>query len=414
MTGVAKRRLLAGAAGIAAVGAIALFNRWIVRTGPSAELLIVGSASVALAALAWVAAEWPRSHARILIPALAASLVSLATTLAHEPRVAEQDAFWIVAESFALFSLAVLVVRWAPRRTALLAGGAVITTTALTFLRVTQPAWSLEFLGAFITWAFGAAAAAGFGLYLRVLDEKRARMIDEARRAQRLEVARDLHDFVAHDVTGMVVQAQAANLVAQRDPQLALSALARIEEAGLRALGSLDHTVQMLGNLAQRSSEDGGNTPIGAVEANSAGRNVGVDDLLALVGRFAANDARAVRLHADIAAHVLPAEVTSIAYRVLTEALTNVRRHAAATASVDVSIVAQPTSAGGELMVRVANADGADARPALPATAERGGQGLRTMAATVQAAGGSFSAAALADSGGWQLTAVLPLEVTRP
>jgi signal transduction histidine kinase len=413
MTGVAERRLLAGAAGVATIGAIALFNRWIVRTGPSAETLIVVSACVAIAALAWVAAEWPRSRARIAIPALAASLFSLAVTLAHEPRVAEQDAFWIVAESFALFSLAVVVVRWSPRRTALLAGGAVIATTALTFLRVTQPAWSLEFLGAFITWAFGAVAAAGFGLYLRVLDEKRARMIDDARRAQRLEVARDLHDFVAHDVTGMVVQAQAANLVAQRDPQQALSALARIEEAGLRALGSLDHTVQMLGHLARRD-EDERSAATAAAESTSAARNVGVDDLLALVGRFAATDARTVRLHADIGAHGLPAEVTGIAYRVLAEALTNVRRHAAATASVDVSIVAQPTSAGGELMVRVANANGTDATPALPAAAERGGQGLRSMAATVQAAGGSFSAAELAERSGWQLTAVLPLKVTRP
>ena len=413
MTGVTRRRLLVGAAGTASIGGIALFNRWIVRTGPSAEALIVLSACVALAALAWVAAEWPRSRARIVLPALAASLFSLATTLAHEPRVAEQDAFWIVAESFALFCLAVLVVRWAPRRTALWAGGAVIATTTLTFLRVTQPAWTLDFLGAFITWAFGAAAAAGFGIYLRVLDEKRARMIDEARRAQRLEVARDLHDFVAHDVTGMVVQAQAANLVAQRDPQQALSALARIEEAGLRALGSLDHTVQMLGHLARHEADErSAATAAGA--ASSVARDVGVYDLLALVGRFAANDARPVRLHADIRAHELPPEVSGIAYRVLTEALTNVRRHAAATASVDVSIVAQPTSNGAELLVRVANANGNDATPALPAAAERGGQGLRTMAAMVQAAGGSFSAATLAERGGWQLTAVLPLKVTRP
>ena len=65
-------------------------------------------------------------------------------------------------------------------------------------------------------------------------------------------------------------------------------------------------------------------------------------------------------------------------------------------------------------MVRVANANGTDATPALPATAERGGQGLRTMAATVQAVGGTFSAAELAGRGGWQLTAVLPLHVTRP
>ncbi|MFE1207772.1 histidine kinase [Streptomyces albidoflavus] len=68
----------------------------------------------------------------------------------------------------------------------------------------------------------------------------------EARSAQRLQLSRDLHDFVAHDVSGIVVQAQAARFVATTDPSQAVLALERIEKAGLNALASMDQTVQML------------------------------------------------------------------------------------------------------------------------------------------------------------------------
>ena len=60
--------------------------------------------------------------------------------------------------------------------------------------------------------------------------------MDRRRLAQRLQVARDLHDFVAHDISGIVTQAQAARFVAAGRPEAAGVALARIEAAGLAAL----------------------------------------------------------------------------------------------------------------------------------------------------------------------------------
>jgi signal transduction histidine kinase len=73
--------------------------------------------------------------------------------------------------------------------------------------------------------------ALGIGLWLRSLDTHRQITIDAARRDERLELARELHDVVAHHVTGIVVQAQAARLVAASRP----GTLANIESAGTDA-----------------------------------------------------------------------------------------------------------------------------------------------------------------------------------
>ncbi len=71
----------------------------------------------------------------------------------------------------------------------------------------------LAFLG-MLAWS-GALAA---GVWLRMGDTSRQLAIDAARRGERLELARELHDVVAHHVAGIVVQAQAARLVAARRP----------------------------------------------------------------------------------------------------------------------------------------------------------------------------------------------------
>jgi signal transduction histidine kinase len=67
---------------------------------------------------------------------------------------------------------------------------------------------------------------------LRSLDTHRQITIDAARRDERLELARELHDVVAHHVTGIVVQAQASRLVAASRPDTLDGTLANIESAG--------------------------------------------------------------------------------------------------------------------------------------------------------------------------------------
>ena len=418
MRAATRRRVLAAAAAIAVIGGVMLFNRLVVRSGPAADQLLILSASVAIAIVATIGAEWPSSRGHVAASTTVASLASLAATIAHAPREVPQDAFWILSEVLALLSLLVLVTRWVAVRSAVTAGGLAGAAVMATMWRITVPSSPPDLsdvLGALLNWSFGVALAVGLGIYLRTLDAKRSRSVVEARRAQRLEIARDLHDFVAHDVTGMVVQAQAAHVVADRDPKEAIASLGRIEEAGLRALGSLDHTVQMLGELtvpgkvSDPTAEE--RTP-----ASFPSRRFALEDVLALVGRFASTDVRPIRLQVDTTAEPrIPTEVVSVAYRVILEALTNIRRHAPASACVDVSIVPGECRGGAAVAVRVTNDVATPGGPALsmPLHSERsfGGRGLEQLAGYVDDIGGIFAAGMVDGPGSpsWHVTAVLPL-----
>jgi signal transduction histidine kinase len=405
MRALPTRRLLAGTSALAAVGGVALFNGLVVRIGPAAAPPVVVSAVVTVAALAAVAAEWPRSRGWLAPAAGIVAAVSIAVSIAHYAGDRPRDAMWILAEATALLVLLILTLRSAPARHAAPAGGAVAAAQVLMVLRVASPDTLRTAREAAVMWAFGAVVAAALGVYLRVLDARRVRSVAAARRAQRLELARDLHDFVAHDVTGMVVQAQAAQVVARRDPQQALDALRRIEEAGLHALGSLDRTVHMLRELAAPSD------PSVALLA----RRHGIDDLADLVGRFGASDGRSIRLVVDPGLGPdLPAEVADTAYRVVLEALTNVRRHAPGAARVDVSVTRARTPAG--LALRVSVRDEADAsratlgRGPVPSDPALGGSGLAVLRERVEGIGGTLSAGARGDGPpGWEVAAVLPI-----
>ena len=412
-----RRRVLAATAALAVGGGVTLFNRLVVRSGPSADALLVLSASLAIAIVATMGAEWPRSRSHVAVLAVAAATASLMATVVHTPREAPQDAFWILSEMAALLTLLVLVARWATPRSAVTTGALTGAAVMATMWRITVPSSPPDVpavLGALLNWLFGVLLATGLGLYLRTLDSRRTRSVANARRAQRLEIARDLHDFVAHDVTGMVVQAQAAHVVADRDPHEALAALGRIEDAGLRALESLDHTVRMLGDLAsppKRAACDERSL------AAPPSRPFGLEDVLALVGRFATTDLRSIRLHVDTSGEPrIPSAAVSVAYRVILEALTNVRRHAPASARVDVSIVPEQFVGRAALAVRVTNdtpsAGGLEASTTLRRDASVGGRGLEQLAEYVRGVGGVFAAGPVDGPAlsGWHVTAVLPLE----
>lgn len=80
--------------------------------------------------------------------------------------------------------------------------------------------------------AVGLAGCVGAGLLLRQSDRERAAAAASARQDERVSMARELHDVVAHHVTGMVVQAQAAQLVASDDSERAVGSLVSIELRG--------------------------------------------------------------------------------------------------------------------------------------------------------------------------------------
>ncbi|RCV52113.1 sensor histidine kinase [Marinitenerispora sediminis] len=370
-------------------------------------------AVAAVGVLSGVTATWPRSRAGLGWWAAAAGAVALAATAAHPQPAPVEAAAWRFAMAGALTLLLASAVRWAPSRrqvvaAVLLAGGA-IAAWPLPFM---PEASFLERVGACAFWSLPAAVAVVAGGYLRWGERRTRRAVDRARRAQRLELARDLHDFVAHDVSGIVVQAQAALFVAEGDPGRAASALRRIERSGLDALATLDRTVRML-NDPDGAHEARGADASGAgggAGAPSLGPPPGLERLRDTVRRFGATGPARIRLTmADDAVRAASREAGTTAYRVVVEALTNVRRHAPAAADVRVSVARVRRSSGPALEVRVVNGpgDAAAPAPALPgAERDGGGRGLAGLGERVRAVGGTLSAGPCA--AGWQVVAVLP------
>jgi signal transduction histidine kinase len=222
------------------------------------------------------------------------------------------------------------------------------------------------------------AATVATGLHSRSIEHRRAEAARATRQSERDAIARELHDLVAHHVTGIVVQAQAARLVADARPDITANALSSIEQAGADALNSMR---AMVGALRA----DQGDAPIAPTAT--------LDDIRQLA---TSSIALPVVVSLDSAAERLPSSVIASLHRIAIEALTNVRRHGTAATTVDVAVACGPQ----HVMLSVTN-DGA------VVTDRQQGFGLVGIAERVAAFGGQFSAGPR-PTGGWKVTAVLP------
>ncbi|MFE2854464.1 sensor histidine kinase [Streptomyces lavendulae] len=338
----------------------------------------------------------PRSHEWTGTATGAAGLLLLVATFAWPGRGTAEGSVWHLAAVGAVLLLLTAAVRRSPRRRLLAGGGLGAAAVAVWTVPLVPDASFFECLGMIAFWSVPVAGAVVVGGYPRLMEDRRRQAVLAARRAQQLELAHDLHDFVAHDVSGIVVQAQAARFVARHDPAAAVQALERIERAGLAALASIDRTVRML-----RTSDDG--DPTGARTALP-----GTGQLAEVVDRF--GETGDVRARLDLAPGVTEAlsrEGAATVHRLVVEALTNVRRHAPGAAGVRVVLSTDGTT----VEVSVTN-DGGRGRPAhLPGLPRRergtrGGGGLLALAERVRAFGGTFASGPYRD--GWRVTAVLP------
>lgn len=232
----------------------------------------------------------------------------------------------------------------------------------------------------------------GAGIYLRALDHRGELAADAARRDERLELARELHDLVAHHVTGIVVQAQAAQVVADRDPAAAGAALERIEGAGKEALDAMR---RLVGSLRD---DDG--TPGAAPTAPPVGL-AGLDDLAAT------STGTGLPVHlvvADDARIGASTTVAASAHRIVQESLTNARRHAVDATGVAVDVRRD----GADLVVTVTD-DGR--HPVGGPRPDRPGYGLVGMTERAHALGGTLVAGPVAPPAhGWAVQARLPLD----
>ncbi|MGF1664044.1 MAG: sensor histidine kinase [Kineosporiaceae bacterium] len=159
--------------------------------------------------------------------------------------------------------------------------------------------------------------------------ELAAQRHENARRAvveERVRIARELHDVVAHHVSVMGVQAGAARHVLDRDPEAARGALVAIEESSRSAVVEMR---RLLGVLRQGDPEPGDDGAGRGREEPAAGRTSlpGVADLPGLVGRLdRASLTAALTEIGD--PRPLPAALSVSVYRVVQEALTNTVKHA--------------------------------------------------------------------------------------
>ncbi|GAA0649170.1 histidine kinase [Streptomyces thermocarboxydovorans] len=213
---------------------------------------------------------------------------------------------------------------------------------------------------------------------------------EEARRRvaeERLRIARDLHDVVAHHIALVNVQAGVAAHVMDRRPDQAKEALSHVREASRTALGELRATV---GLLRQSGDPEAPTEPAPGLDR--------LDDL--------ANTFRSAGLTVEVARADqdtdLPAAVDLAAYRIIQEALTNVQKHAGPGARAEVSIV----RVGPHIEITVLD-DGAGGRDHEPAPG--GGHGLLGMRERVTALRGTLTTGPRY-GGGFRVHAILPVQ----
>ncbi|MGW0751316.1 sensor histidine kinase [Streptomyces sp. NPDC002587] len=276
--------------------------------------------------------------------------------------------------------------------------------TGVAMLAGPLPWYAQENIGIF-AWT-GMAAAAGdavrsrraFVDAIRERAERAERTRDEeARRRvaeERLRIARDLHDVVAHHIALVNVQAGVAAHVMDRRPDQAKEALAHVRDASRSALNELRATVGLL-----RQSGD----PEAPTEPAP-----GLAVLDELVDTF-----RHAGLPVEVIVQLgredgpLPAAADLAAYRVVQEALTNVRKHAGPGARAEVSVV----RVGPSVEVTVLDDGGdppANASDSAPESDGGGGHGLLGMRERTGALGGSCFAGPRY-GGGYRVHAILPV-----
>jgi signal transduction histidine kinase len=328
-----------------------------------------------------------RDLTTVAVLALGTSVSLTAIVAAGAPaRVSSSD--MSLTEQLALAILVIAVLRRLELRSALLlTGAAAVAVVASPLLRSDGdigPVFA-------VLSALGWGGAVGIGLIRRDAENVRRASVEEVRSAERMELARDLHDVVAHHVTGIIVAAQAATVVARSSPDDVDRALAAIERAGVDAMAAMR---SMVGVLRGQDAE-GARTP---------GAELG--GVPTLITRFDP-DGHVVQLCGDpgLEHAVLPAGVAATGYRVVQEALTNIRRHAPGAAAVEVDIRMR----GQALLVSVRNDGVPTARPGPgPHGFGPGGFGLVGMSERVTALGGDLIAGP-AGPGLWTVTARIPL-----
>jgi|GEM_PF-238993 len=217
----------------------------------------------------------------------------------------------------------------------------------------------------------------------RLLERERESETRLAADAERMRIAREMHDVIAHSLSVVIAQADGGRYVAKTDPAAAVGVLETISQTGREALAQ---TRSLLGFL--RSDED---------DSWSKSPLPGVGDIESLIA-----DVRSAGLPvsvsgiADFDEEQLPEGAALAVYRIVQEALTNVLKHAGSGARAHVSLQLE----GRELLVRISD-DGAGEAPEKDQSGnERArGHGIIGMKERAALYGGTLTARAIHSTG---------------
>ncbi len=327
--------------------------------------------ATAVALVVICALPWRRTHPLLATAVgFGGAMVLLVPTLLGGPDVGLDSMIVVLLLPYALY-------RWASGPEALVGTAIVAVPVGL----------GLALSGNFGDAVGGATvvvASFALGAAMRYRAVAHQRELQQVRMLERGELARELHDTVAHHVSAIAIQAQAGRAVAATDPALAVETLVVIEAEASRTLYEMRTMVRVL-----REGED---ADAGHVEY---GPQRGIDDLDELARM---SSVVRVRREGDLAA--LPRPVEGAVYRICQESVTNAVRHSLNATAVTVEV----TGDVGVVRLRVHD-DGEAARP-VPTT----GYGLLGMAERATLLGGSCRAGP-DPAGGWTVEATLPREI---
>jgi len=334
--------------------------------------------SVVVAAALLPTLLWRRTHP--LATALAAfglvtvvHVVSLAAGVNWEGL--DTDIFVVVLLIYALF-------RWGSGRQAMI-GLAVIAVPLLLhgLDLVIHPSAEEVPAGNLVGGGLFELAVAAVGLAVRYQHKARARGMDQVKLLEREQLARELHDTVAHHVSAIAIRAQAGRVVASSDPGAALDALAVIEEEASRTLAEMR---AMVGALRQGEEPD-------------LAPQRGVADIARLTTTSGDRPQVDVELVGDLDG--LRPSVDAALYRLAQESITNALRHARRATRIHVAVRGEPDC------VRLTVGDDGEAGPFDPRSSS--GFGLIGMAERAKLLGGTLEAGPNRNRG-WTVQAVLP------
>ncbi|MGW6414983.1 sensor histidine kinase [Streptomyces sp. NPDC055055] len=263
--------------------------------------------------------------------------------------------------------------RWGSGRDIVLGGTVILTASTLCSLTDQTPL--VENLVGFVFLLLPGI----IGAAVRFRGTARQRQLEQVRSREREQLARELHDTVAHHVSAMVIIAQAGRVLADTTPAAAVQALEEVEEEGAR---TLEEMRAMVAALRHRGTGAELAPPATTADLKRLIRTPG--------GRLAVD----LQLDGDL--DTLPPAVDAAVYRIVQESLTNTLRHALDATEAVVKVTAHhPT-------VRVSVRDNGRRT-----SRSRDGYGLTGLRERATLLGGTLQAGPAIDRG-WQVDAELP------